>query len=104
MGEEPAALVLSVFPWQQGNTTPCAVHWVLGRGGGLWHPLPAQALLLSWNLQSPWLGWEDVGFKRLLLEDFFLGAKRKEISGWGQRCPQAGEVRFVMICDLCKPP
>lgn len=53
-------------------------------------------MVLSWDLlslHSPWLNWKGVAFKRLLLGDFFLRAKRRDFeAGWGQRCPQAGEV------------
>lgn len=95
-GRSTAPLILSAFPWQQRNTTPCAVHWVLGGA--------PSAQVLSWDLlslQSPWLRWEGVGFKRLLLGDFFPQGKEKRDfeAGWGHRCPQAGEVRFVICAN-----
>lgn len=89
-GRSTAALVLSVFPWQQRNTAPVQCT---GTGEGRWPLAPSACsgtapLQGPLSLPSPWLGWEGVGFKRLLLEDFFPQGKDKRDfeAGWGQRC------------------
>lgn len=52
------------------------------------------------NLPSPWLNWEGVGSRRLILGDFVYGAKRKET----ERPDGARDAHRLGKCDLCKPP
>lgn len=91
-GANAAAFLLSAFPRQQKKQTPPrAAHQAAGEERC---PLAPSALAPRSSpregyagvsrefpsLQSLWLSWKGVGFKRLILGDFIHGAKRKEIA------------------------
>lgn len=99
-----SAFFLSAFPRQQRNRLPALCMGLRGKGDALGQPLPwphsdPTDTVLSldgtrWP-PSPWLSWESVGFKRLILGDFIFRAKRKETA----RPDGAGDAH-----GLCKPP